>query len=264
MPIILGTLQAENNLSDVENPATARSNIGAGIGNMIGSNNLSEITSPAAARSNIGAGNMVSTNNLSEITNPTTARSNIGAGTGNGDMVGSNNLSDVTNAATARSNIGAGDVSAASIIPDNRVVRGNGGSKGVQQSGVTIDDSNNVTGVARLTTNNNVQIGGQGWSDTAILSDAPTIATNCNNGNVFTVTLAGNRTLGAPTNLQNGGTYIWIIKQSGGSNTLSYNAVFKFPGGTAPTLSTAAGAVDILSGVSDGTNVYCNMVNDLQ
>lgn len=37
---------------------------------------------------------------------------------------------------------GSGDVSAAANIADNAIVRGDGGAKGVQQSGITIDDSN--------------------------------------------------------------------------------------------------------------------------
>jgi hypothetical protein len=45
---------------------------------------------------------------------------------------------------------GAGDVTAASTIADNRLVRGDGGAKGIQQSGITVDDSNNVTGVVAL------------------------------------------------------------------------------------------------------------------
>ena len=82
-------------------------------------------------------------------------------------------------------------------------------------------------------------------------------------GNVHTVTLTANRTLGAPTNLKNGGTYIWIIKQDGsGNQTLAYNAVFKFENGIAPTLSTGTNDVDILSAVSDGTNVFAQLVKD--
>ena len=108
---------------------------------------------------------------------------------------------------------------------------------------------------------NEVALTGQGYSDLNTLSDAVTIATDCALGNVHEVTLTDNRTLGAPTNLKAGATYLWIITQDGvGSRTLVYNAVFKFPGGIAPTLSTDIGAVDILSGVSDGTNVYCNLL----
>lgn len=103
----------------------------------------------------------------------------------------------------------------------------------------------------------------QAYSALNTLTDDVDIDTDCADGNVHEVTLTDNRTLGAPTNLKAGATYLWIITQDGtGSRTLAYNAVFKFPGGTAPTLTTTAGAVDILSGVSDGTNVYCNLLGD--
>lgn len=46
---------------------------------------------------------------------------------------------------------GAGDVTAASTFgTDNRAIRSDGTGKGVQSSGITIDDSNNVTGMANL------------------------------------------------------------------------------------------------------------------
>lgn len=106
-------------------------------------------------------------------------------------------------------------------------------------------------------------ITGQAHSTSNALVDAATIATDCDLGNTHTVTLGGNRTLGAPTNLKSGATYLWTITQDGtGTRTLAYNAVFKFPGGTAPVLSTASGSVDILSGWSDGTNVYANLAAD--
>jgi hypothetical protein len=45
---------------------------------------------------------------------------------------------------------GTGDVSSSANIGDHRLVRGDGGLKGVQQSGITVDDSDNVTGVAAM------------------------------------------------------------------------------------------------------------------
>lgn len=102
-----------------------------------------------------------------------------------------------------------------------------------------------------------VLIPGQEYGRLVTLTDGASIATNCNFSNLFQVTLAGNRTLAGPTNLQPT-SYCWIIKQDGsGNRTLAYNAAFKFPGGTKPTLSTAANAVDMLVGVSDGTSIYC-------
>lgn len=97
-------------------------------------------------------------------------------------------------------------------------------------------------------------------SSAVALFDGTNIATDASAGNVFTVTLGGNRTLDNPTNLVAGFTYIWIITQDGtGGRTLSYGSVFAFPGGSAPTLSTGANAVDILSGVYDGTQLNCQI-----
>ena len=48
-----------------------------------------------------------------------------------------------------------------------------------------------------------------------------------------------------------------MIEQDGtGSRTGSWNAVFKWAGGTAPTLTTTASAKDIFVFRSDGTNMY--------
>ncbi|MCK5603829.1 hypothetical protein KAR91_18215 [Candidatus Pacearchaeota archaeon] len=96
----------------------------------------------------------------------------------------------------------------------------------------------------------------QNFNATA-LTDAATISWNLSVNQVAKVTLEDNRILGAPTNQADGATYILRVIQDGtGSRTLTYNATFKFPGGTAPTLSTGAGAVDILTFISDGTNMY--------
>jgi hypothetical protein len=86
------------------------------------------------------------------------------------------------------------------------------------------------------------------------LTDAANIATDASLGNVFTVTLAGNRTLDNPTNLVAGGVYRWVITQDAtGTRTLAYGTAFKWPGGTAPTLSTGANAIDTIEAVYDGS-----------
>ena len=89
------------------------------------------------------------------------------------------------------------------------------------------------------------------------LTDAATIAWDTSKGQVATFTFVStNRTMGAPTNLSNGAFYALAVIQNGGSNTLSWNSVFKWANGTAPTLSTAAGAKDYFVFRSDGTNLY--------
>jgi len=73
------------------------------------------------------------------------------------------------------------------------------------------------------------------------LVDAANIATDASLGNIFTVTLGGNRNLSAPTNPTNGQKVVWIFKQDAtGNRTLTFDAVFNF--GVFPTLSLSSGA----------------------
>lgn len=100
----------------------------------------------------------------------------------------------------------------------------------------------------------------QQYFSTATLTDAATINWNLSTAQVAKLTIGGNRTLANPTNMVDGGTYILRITQDGtGSRTLAYGTAYKWPGGTAPVLSTTAGAVDIITFVSDGTNMYGNI-----
>jgi len=48
---------------------------------------------------------------------------------------------------------GAGDVSASAVMTDNTLIKGDGGSKGVQDSGIIVDDSNNVSAMGTLACN---------------------------------------------------------------------------------------------------------------
>jgi hypothetical protein len=80
------------------------------------------------------------------------------------------------------------------------------------------------------------------------LTDAETVAVDWDNAINFSLTLGGNRTLGNPTNGQPGTWRTFIITQDGtGSRTLAFGDQYHFEGGTTPTLSTAIGAVDVLS-----------------
>jgi hypothetical protein len=106
-------------------------------------------------------------------------------------------------------------------------------------------------------TNNRLSIVGTGYSPNIALTDAATIAWDTTTGQVATFTfVSSNRTVGAPTGLVSGAFYALAVIQNSGSNTLTWNAVFKWTAGTAPTLSTAASAKDYFVFRSDGTNLY--------
>lgn len=95
------------------------------------------------------------------------------------------------------------------------------------------------------------------------LTDAATVAVDLSTGLNFTLTIGGNRTLGAPSNGKEGQTGVIQITQDGtGNRTLGYNAVWKFAGGTDPVLSTAAGTIDLLfyEVLPGGSNVFGNLV----
>ena len=84
-------------------------------------------------------------------------------------------------------------------------------------------------------------------------STAITIALT--NGTVQIITLTGNATITMPTAVS-GKSFIMFLKQDGtGSRTVTWSTV-KWPGGTAPTITSTASKQDIYSFFSDGTNWY--------
>tara|TARA_R100001594_G_scaffold20131_2_gene38984 strand:+ start:695 stop:1618 length:924 start_codon:yes stop_codon:yes gene_type:complete len=85
------------------------------------------------------------------------------------------------------------------------------------------------------------------YSPIVTVTDAACISVNFALGNNFLVTLGGNRTLKAPANCTAGQTgNFYVIQDSTGSRTLSYNSAWQFVSAAAPTLSTGASDVDIL------------------
>jgi hypothetical protein len=70
-------------------------------------------------------------------------------------------------------------------------------------------------------------------------------------------TIGGNRTVAAPTSDKEGWPLNIMITQDGtGGRTVTWNAAFKFGSGGAPTLSTAAGARDLLMFMCNGNDDY--------
>lgn len=91
------------------------------------------------------------------------------------------------------------------------------------------------------------------------LTDGATITPDLADSNNFSVTLGGNRTLANPSNIVAGQSGSFFITQDGtGSRTLAYGSYYDFAGGTAPTLSTTASAVDRIDYVvRTSTSIHC-------
>ena len=90
-----------------------------------------------------------------------------------------------------------------------------------------------------------LHIGAAAVADIVSLTDATSIAVDFNTAQNFAVQLTDNRTLENPTNCVPGQVGSIIVIQDGtGSRTLSFGGNWKFIGGTAPTLTTTASAVD--------------------
>ena len=148
-----------------------------------------------------------------------------------------------------------------------RSMRDSGGSDfySMSQNGLLLDRNASIghfaTPTEALDIVGNAKIAGQSYSPihTITYADPPVI--DWNDGSIQTVTLTGSpaTAIAAPSNPKDGATYILIVKQDAtGSRTFAggWNAVFKWKGGTAPTLSTGGNAVDIITFVCDGANYY--------
>jgi hypothetical protein len=131
-----------------------------------------------------------------------------------------------------------------SSLTANYIPYGNGTGAISSSANLTFDGSN-------------LTVTGTGYSPNLTLTDASTVAWNTALGQVATFTfVTSNRTMGAPTNLVNGAFYGLAVIQNSGSNTLTWNSIFKWTGGSAPVLSTGAAAKDYFIFRSDGTNLY--------
>ena len=111
------------------------------------------------------------------------------------------------------------------------------------------------------TASGGISLTGGAAANITALTDGSTITIDMATACHHSVTLGGNRTFAAPSNLAVGQSGSIFITQDGtGSRTASFNSAFKFAGGTAPTLSTAANAVDRIDYVIKASNVIHSVI----
>ena len=100
-----------------------------------------------------------------------------------------------------------------------------------------------VTSLGEITPTDNID--GSLAPTITTLTDGATITPNFNDSCNFTVTLGDSRTMANPINLVAGQSgSMFIVQDATGGRTLAWGTYWKFSGGTAPTLSTTANAVD--------------------
>ena len=107
--------------------------------------------------------------------------------------------------------------------------------------------------------------GGQRGAVTALTSSGASIAINLATNNNFSYTTSESSTLAAPSNPVAGQSGVITITQGATPRTLAYNTFWKFPGGTVPTLTATAGAVDVFAySVESGSRCTCQLIKDVK
>ena len=125
----------------------------------------------------------------------------------------------------------------------------------------TLDDIATMSSHGITFTGNRIQVGASS-SDVTTLTDQAIITPDFGASANFAVTLAGNRTFANPFNLVAGQSGSIFVTQDGtGSRTLSFGAKFHFVGGTAPTMTTTASAVDRVDYIVKSTDVIHAVVS---
>lgn len=116
---------------------------------------------------------------------------------------------------------------------------------GANEGNLVGERNASITGFARL-------VGGNDFTGSqnvqfVTLTDASSISTDAATGNHFVVTLGGNRTLANPTNLRDGQILnYWVKQDDTGGRTLAFGSAFKWPEGEVPSMTSAAGSVDLI------------------
>ena len=157
----------------------------------------------------------------------------------------------------------------------------NGGTGVANNAAMTVTGSGNFAYTRTLTAATNVTFpttgtlaisnsaqtftGGQRGAVTALTSSSASIAINLATNNNFSYATVENSTLAAPSNPVAGQSGVITITQGGTVRTLAYNSFYKFAGGTVPTLTATASAVDMFAYyVESASRATCQLIKDVK
>jgi len=88
------------------------------------------------------------------------------------------------------------------------------------------------------------------------LTSGTSIAWDLSANQVARLVLSTNGTMADASNKVDGATYMLIVTQGTGTNTLAWNASYKWPSSTTPTLTSGSGKTDVFTFVSNGANLF--------
>ena len=151
-----------------------------------------------------------------------------------------------TGGVSANTKIGSGAITAVNLAADSiSAVKIQGNAVGASElnANACVGDIAASNGV--FTHNSHTYAKAQRSRVESVTVGAANVTIDLANTNLFNLTLGTNSNLNRPSNITVGQAGTIFVSQDGtGSRTLSYSSVWDFVGGTAPTLTTTASAVD--------------------
>ena len=206
---------------------------------------------------------------VSGIITATTFDGNL-QGNVNGNVTGNATSATVANGLGASASVSTSGIVTASSFVGALTGDVTGNVSGSAASATNLTGAGSTAQVLGVNTSSlngtKLYLSGNAAAEIVTLSDGANITPDFGSGNNFVVTLGGNRTLVNPTGVTTGQSGVIIVKQDGtGSRTLGIQSHYHFAGGTAPTFTTTANAVDVIGYVAYGaTTIACTTTLDVK
>lgn len=239
-----GALLLANNLSDLSNAATARTNLGVVIGSNVQAWDADLDAIAALATTSFGRSVLTQSNaaELSEL---------AGLVIGTDVQAQDAELAAIAGLVSADNKLpyftGSGTAALADLTAYGRtlIALADAAALATQLAGQAINNPT-VTNYTEAV----VAIGNSSTAQTIALT----------NGTVQTCTLTGNCTFTMPTATA-GKSFLLLLKTGAGSFTATFTGV-RWSGGTAPTITATANKLDVVSFIADGANWYGSILQN--